>query len=81
MLDALRELAGEDVRALISHDPDPAIGRIVAGWPARFENRRAAGLGLRTDQDFATVLRQYVHDNHAAITNPAARARLGLHSS
>lgn len=81
MLDALRDLAGEDVRALISHDPDPAIGRIVAGWPARFENRRAAGLGLRADQDFASVLRQYVHDNPAAITHPAARARLGLHSS
>ncbi|MBW6495271.1 MAG: NAD-dependent epimerase/dehydratase family protein [Burkholderiaceae bacterium] len=81
MLDALRELAGEEVRALISHDPDSAIGRIVAGWPARFENRRAAGLGLRADQDFATVLRQYVQDNPAAITHPAARARLGLKSS
>ena len=77
MLDALRELAGAEVRALISHDPDPAIARIVAGWPARFENRRAAGLGLRADHDFATVLRQYVHDNPAAITHPAARAPKG----
>ncbi len=81
MLEALRELAGEEVRALISHDPDPAIARIVAGWPSAFENRRAAGQGLRADQDFATVLRQYVHDNPAAMTHPAARARLGLPGS
>ncbi len=78
MLEALRALAGEELRALVSHDPDPAIARIVAGWPARFENRRAAALGLRADPDFASVLRQYVHDNPAAITHPAARARLGL---
>ena len=81
MLDALRELAGDETRALISHDPDPAIARIVAGWPARFENQRAARLGLRPDEDFAAVLRQYVRDNPAAITFPAARARLGLQSS
>lgn len=78
MLLALEELAGPAAMALITHRPDEAVARIVSAWPARFESQRTARLGLKADADFASVLRQYVADNPAAVTLPAARARLGL---
>lgn len=78
MLQALEELAGPAAMALITHRPDDAVARIVAGWPARFESERAARLGLKADENFASVLRQYVSDNAHAVTLPAARARLGV---
>lgn len=78
MIDALQALAGPEALALITHEPDPAIARIVAGWPARFESPRAAALGLRADPDFHAVLRQYVDDHPDAVTLAASRRRLGL---
>lgn len=78
MLKALQDLAGPEVMALIGHEPDVAVARIVAGWPARFDSPRAAALGLRADADFTSVLRQYVQHHGAAVTHPAARARLSL---
>jgi D-erythronate 2-dehydrogenase len=78
MLQALDDLAGPAALSLITHRPDEAVARIVAGWPARFDSPRAARLGLKPDADFASVLRQYVADHPAAVTLPSARARLGL---
>jgi hypothetical protein len=39
---------------------DPAVEAIVAGWPARFETRRAAALGLTPDDDFRSVIRAHL---------------------
>lgn len=78
MLQALQDLAGPDVMSLISHEPDAAVARIVAGWPAQFDSQRAPRLGLQADADFASVLHQYARDNADAVTLPAARQRLGL---
>lgn len=70
MIAALETLAGPRATGLITHQPDPAITRIVAGWPARFDSPRAAALGLRADADFAAVLRQYVNDHPDAVQLP-----------
>ncbi|MEZ5645545.1 MAG: NAD-dependent epimerase/dehydratase family protein [Burkholderiaceae bacterium] len=78
MLAALEDLAGPDVMPLITHVPDAAIARIVAGWPSRFESERTAHLGLSGDASFAAILQQYVQDNPDAVRQPLARARLGL---
>ena len=51
--------------------PDPAIEKIVASWPARFENSRAASLGLAADTDIAAVVRQYMDDHPDAVAKPA----------
>jgi nucleoside-diphosphate-sugar epimerase len=67
MIEALQAVAGPAATALITYEPDRAIARIVAGWPARFESRRAANLGLRADPDFHAVLRQYIDDHPDAI--------------
>lgn len=75
MLDALGAFAGPEATALVSHEPDAATARIVAGWPARFDSPRARALGLRADPDFHAVLRQYAQDHPDAVTSPAARPR------
>ncbi len=78
MLQALEQLAGAQARALVGSEPDAAVERIVAGWPARFDSPRARALGLAADADFAAVIRQYAADNPSAVTLPSARERLGL---
>jgi nucleoside-diphosphate-sugar epimerase len=77
MLQALEALAGPSALALITHQPDAATARIVAGWPARFESQRAQHLGLAPDPDFASVLHQYASDHPESVTLPSARQRLG----
>lgn len=68
MLAALKTVAGEEVAARVRMTQDPAIAAIVASWPARFENSRAASLGLSPDPDIATVIRQYMNDHPEAVT-------------
>jgi D-erythronate 2-dehydrogenase len=63
MLDTLRRIAGDAVADLVSVEPDPAIEAIVGSWPARFDNSRAAALGLSSDASFADVVEQYREDN------------------
>ena len=36
--------------------------RIVAGWPRRFDARRALELGFRAEADFEEIVRVYVED-------------------
>lgn len=78
MLSALAELAGPEALALVSHQADASVARIVGGWPARFESARARALGLRADADFSSILRQYVAAQPEAVRLPAARRRLQL---
>lgn len=68
ILAALREVAGGDVADLVSLAPDPAIEAIVGSWPAVFDSRRAAALGLRPDPSFLSVVREYVADHRGAVT-------------
>ena len=63
MIEALSQVAGAEVAARVRVAPDPAISRIVGGWPARFECRRTANLGLKADQSYADVIRQYMAMN------------------
>jgi len=61
-IDALRRIAGEKVAARIRREPDEAIGRIVAGWPQRFDARRAAALGFRAESTFDDIVRTHIDD-------------------
>jgi hypothetical protein len=40
-------------------EEDPAIARMIFGWPTAFESARARRLGLSADPDFLSVIRQY----------------------
>jgi nucleoside-diphosphate-sugar epimerase len=60
MVQALREVAGPTVADLIDWVPDPAIEAILHSWPSRFVPDRAYRLGLRPDEDFRAIIRDYL---------------------
>lgn len=59
---ALRRIAGDKVAARIRRAPDPLIGRIVAGWPRRFEPARALALGFTAEGSFDEIIRVHIDD-------------------
>jgi len=59
MLDALEEAGGRTVRERVQFQEDPAIARMIFGWPIAFESARARRLGLSADPDFLSIIRQY----------------------
>ena len=61
-IESLRRAAGDGAVRLIRREPDETIARIVAGWPRRFEPRRALALGFRAEDDFDTIIRAHVED-------------------
>lgn len=71
MLHALELAAGPEVRARVTFQHDPAIARLVSGWPAVFDNSRAHRLGLDPDPGFLSIVRQYIADR---VPHPATRA-------
>jgi D-erythronate 2-dehydrogenase len=61
-IEALRRFAGDKAVRLIRHEPDETIMRIVAGWPSRFDARRAADLGFRAETSFDEIVRAHIED-------------------
>ncbi|MGC5701224.1 SDR family oxidoreductase [Pseudomonas sp. NFXW11] len=64
MLDALREVAGDAVARQVQLRPDATIERIVGSWPGAFSAPYAMQLGFTADADFASVIRQFICDDH-----------------
>jgi len=62
MVDALEAVAGAAVARRIQWQPDPRIQKIVAGWPARFDARRARAMGFEPDTDVAEIIRAHIED-------------------
>jgi nucleoside-diphosphate-sugar epimerase len=60
MVDALRAVAGDEVAARVRFAHDPAIERIVSTWPARFVGGAGRALGMRADDDFASIVHAYI---------------------
>jgi nucleoside-diphosphate-sugar epimerase len=61
-IEALRRVAGDKAVALIRRQPDQTIMRIVAGWPRRFDARRAEALGFKAESSFDEIIRVHVED-------------------
>jgi nucleoside-diphosphate-sugar epimerase len=61
-LEALRRVAGDKVAARIRREPDPLVARIVAGWPSRFDPRRAIALGFQAEASFDEIIRTHIAD-------------------
>lgn len=72
-LAALREVAGDQAVALVRHQPDEKVLKLVRTWAARFDTARALSMGFRADPDFATIVRNYIEDNPGAIKLPGVR--------
>jgi D-erythronate 2-dehydrogenase len=64
MVEALREVAGDEVVKRIAWKIDPRIERLVCSWPARWDTTRAEQLGLVGERSFADVIRAYIEDEH-----------------
>ncbi|WP_372424966.1 D-erythronate dehydrogenase [Salinarimonas chemoclinalis] len=61
-IEALRRVAGDAAVARIRREPDPAIARIIAGWPRAFAPTRALALGFRAEDSFDEIIRVHVED-------------------
>ena len=61
-VEALRRVAGDKAVALIRHEPDAAIQKIVAGWPTNFDARRATELGFEAETNFDEIIRIHLED-------------------
>jgi hypothetical protein len=62
-IEALRDIAGNDVVALIKPLPDQAIMKIVNGWPRDFAPERAIALGFTADRDFSEIIQVYIDED------------------
>ena len=60
MAAALERVAGREVAARIKWQRDEQITKMVLGWPAALEARRAQAMGLRSDPDFDALVRAYM---------------------
>jgi nucleoside-diphosphate-sugar epimerase len=70
MADALERVAGKQATALLDWTPDPAILKLVNSWPGNVASTRARALGLQSDKDFESVIREYVRENPDAVKLP-----------
>ncbi|MEP1353767.1 MAG: D-erythronate dehydrogenase [Tateyamaria sp.] len=62
-IEALREVAGNNVVALIKPQPDEAIIKIVDGWPRNFAPERAKALGFEAESTFREIIDVYVAED------------------
>ncbi|CAH2984392.1 unnamed protein product [Chilo suppressalis] len=63
MIQALKEVAGEKVAALVSFVKDETINRIVSTFPTNIDNTRALNMGFSVDENFVEVVKQYISDD------------------
>jgi nucleoside-diphosphate-sugar epimerase len=61
-IEALTRVAGTNVAGRIRREPDELIMRIVAGWPEKFESKRAAALGFKAETTFEEIVRAHIED-------------------
>lgn len=62
MIDALRNVAGDNVAGRIRFEPDARIQKIVSGWPARFDPKRGLGMGFVADERFEEIIEAFIED-------------------
>ncbi|MFI0846883.1 D-erythronate dehydrogenase [Mesorhizobium sp. IMUNJ 23232] len=61
-IEALRRVAGEKAVKLIRREPNPAVAKIISGWPRSFDARRAAALGFQAEKSFDEIIRVHIED-------------------
>jgi D-erythronate 2-dehydrogenase len=70
MAAALERVAGPAATSLLDWTPDPAILKLVRTWPGNVASARARVLGMQSDPDFHSIVRDYIGENPAAIKLP-----------
>ncbi len=64
---ALRKFGGEAAVALVRHQPDEKVLKLVRTWAARFDTSRALSMGFKADADFDSIVKAYIEDNPDAV--------------
>ncbi|SPO07183.1 related to nucleoside-diphosphate-sugar epimerase [Cephalotrichum gorgonifer] len=62
ILDALREVGGDEAVRLVREEKDPGIEAIVWSWPARFDVTRAMRLGMEGDVSLVENVRVFARE-------------------
>lgn len=62
-IEALRQIAGQKAVDLIVPREEPAIMRIVEGWPRNFQPDRARSLGFEAENSFTEIIETYIADD------------------
>ena len=62
-IEALRDVAGNNVVSLIKPEPNEAIMKIVGGWPRNFDPARAIELGFVAEESFGDIIQTYIDDD------------------
>ncbi len=63
MADALKRAGGQEALDLIRWAPDPAIQKIVSGWPTHVAPKRAPALGIHADASMDDIVTAFVEDD------------------
>jgi nucleoside-diphosphate-sugar epimerase len=63
MTEALKRVAGNDAYKKIVWKQDPLIQKIVDGWPARLDSRRARSMGLQADASLDAIIQAFIEDD------------------
>jgi nucleoside-diphosphate-sugar epimerase len=73
MVAALERVAGPEAARRVRFEPDPAVIRIVASWPGRFDTPRARSLGFEADESFEDIVRAHVEETRPAAAGAGAQ--------
>jgi D-erythronate 2-dehydrogenase len=63
MADAVKRVAGNDAYKKIVWKQDAQIQKIVDGWPARLDSKRARGMGLKPDASMDAIIQAFIEDD------------------
>ena len=63
MLDALQEVGGDKAMQLVEEREDPAIEKIVEGWPTRLDTAKGSNLGFSDDTPLGQTIRAYAEEH------------------
>ena len=66
-IEALREVAGNEVVKRIKVKENKAISRIVSEWPQDFDAARALKLGFTSEKSFLEIIKVYIDDDLGVI--------------
>ncbi len=64
MAEGLKRIAGDKAHSLLSWKIDPAIEKIVSGWPTRMGSPRAQALGMKPNASFDEIVREHIATSH-----------------
>ncbi|CAH4036413.1 D-erythronate dehydrogenase-like [Pieris brassicae] len=63
MIQSLREVAGEEIAALVRFERDDFVSSIVGSLPFNFNNSRSLKLGFMVDKSFHDIIRLYIQED------------------